>query len=191
MRHFAMRNDRSLARNYICQCSRGVSSSRCRVRRLCAPGFPGPAQTESAADFKLDIATTTLELSSRTSIRTSTYNGIAPAPLLRFKEGQPVTVEVTNRTDPEVVHWHGLYLPTAVDGAIEEGLAGHPAGCHGPLHVDAITERLSLVLHAHDGHGRPHSWSVHRVARSAAPPSWFLWVLPTVGGVCFANNRLR
>jgi FtsP/CotA-like multicopper oxidase with cupredoxin domain len=33
-------------------------------------------------------------------------------PLLRLKENQPVTIEVTNHTDrPEVVHWHGLFTP--------------------------------------------------------------------------------
>jgi FtsP/CotA-like multicopper oxidase with cupredoxin domain len=39
-----------------------------------------------------------------------------------LKENQPVTIEVTNRTDrPEVVHWHGLFIPPNIDGATEEG----------------------------------------------------------------------
>jgi len=39
-----------------------------------------------------------------------------------MREGTEVTVEVHNRsTDPEVVHWHGLFLPSTVDGAMEEG----------------------------------------------------------------------
>jgi FtsP/CotA-like multicopper oxidase with cupredoxin domain len=45
-----------------------------------------------------------------------------PGPLLRFREGQPVTIDVTNDTDIEdIVHWHGLYLPSLFDGAMEEG----------------------------------------------------------------------
>jgi FtsP/CotA-like multicopper oxidase with cupredoxin domain len=49
--------------------------------------------------------------------------------LLRFKEGQPVTIEVTNHSDrPEVVHWHGLFLPTDVDGALQEGTPPIVAG---------------------------------------------------------------
>ena len=39
-----------------------------------------------------------------------------------MKQGRPVTVEVRNRTaDPEIVHWHGLFLPPDTDGAMEEG----------------------------------------------------------------------
>ena len=39
-----------------------------------------------------------------------------------MREGQRTTVEIRNLTsDPEVVHWHGLYLPSDIDGAMEEG----------------------------------------------------------------------
>ena len=42
--------------------------------------------------------------------------------MLRFKEGKAVTVDVHNDTDtPELVHWHGLMIPSEVDGAAEEG----------------------------------------------------------------------
>ena len=87
---------------------------------VCALSGTAPGQT--SPDYRLEIASTTLELSPRERIRTTAYNGQSPGPLLRFKEGQAVTIEVTNRTNrPEVVHWHGLFLPPSVDGAIEEG----------------------------------------------------------------------
>ena len=39
-----------------------------------------------------------------------------------MREGTPVTVDVINDTDmPEFVHWHGLLIPSDVDGAEEEG----------------------------------------------------------------------
>ena len=39
-----------------------------------------------------------------------------------MREGVPVTVDVVNDTDvPEQVHWHGLLVPSEVDGADEEG----------------------------------------------------------------------
>jgi FtsP/CotA-like multicopper oxidase with cupredoxin domain len=45
------------------------------------------------------------------------------------KEGQQVTVDVHNDSDvPELVHWHGLYLPSEVDGAMEEGTPMVPPG---------------------------------------------------------------
>jgi FtsP/CotA-like multicopper oxidase with cupredoxin domain len=49
--------------------------------------------------------------------------------LLRIKEGQQVTVDVQNDSDvPELVHWHGLFVPSEVDGAMEEGTPMVPAG---------------------------------------------------------------
>jgi FtsP/CotA-like multicopper oxidase with cupredoxin domain len=90
-----------------------------------------PAFSENllAPDYTLDIAAVNLELSPRHKLRTVAYNGQVPGPLLRFKEGQQVSVEVANHTDhPEVVHWHGLFLPPAVDGAMEEGTPAIPPG---------------------------------------------------------------
>jgi FtsP/CotA-like multicopper oxidase with cupredoxin domain len=76
------------------------------------------------ADYRIEIAPVTLDLSPHHRVKTTAYNGQAPGPLLRVKENQPVTIEVTNRTDrPEVVHWHGLFTPPSVDGAMEEGTA--------------------------------------------------------------------
>jgi FtsP/CotA-like multicopper oxidase with cupredoxin domain len=84
--------------------------------------LPSLSQALVAPDYKLDIAQMVLELSPRHRLTTVAYNGQVPGPLIRLKEGQPVTVEVTNRTDrPEVVHWHGLFLPPTIDGAMEEG----------------------------------------------------------------------
>jgi FtsP/CotA-like multicopper oxidase with cupredoxin domain len=80
------------------------------------------AQDLSAPDFRLEIAPATLEPAPGRILRTLAYNGQIPGPLLRMKEGRSVTVEVTNRSDrPEVVHWHGQFLPPATDGASEEG----------------------------------------------------------------------
>ena len=79
-------------------------------------------QEASEPDYRIEIAATTLDLAPRQTVKTIAYNGQAPGPLLRFKEGRPVTIDVNNRTDrPEVVHWHGLFIPPAVDGAMEEG----------------------------------------------------------------------
>jgi FtsP/CotA-like multicopper oxidase with cupredoxin domain len=77
---------------------------------------------ETAADYTLEIAPYSLEVSPRRELKTTAYNSQVPGPLLRFQEGRPVTIDITNRTGiPEVVHWHGLFLPSSVDGAFEEG----------------------------------------------------------------------
>ena len=81
-----------------------------------------PAQDEAKADITLQIGPVTVELAPDRVISTVGYNGTSPGPVLRMREGVPVTVEVVNDTDvPEQVHWHGLLIPDAVDGADEEG----------------------------------------------------------------------
>lgn len=84
-----------------------------------------PRSTEPVvgkADYTLRIAPVTVELDPSRILSTIGYNGTAPGPLLRMKEGRPVTVEVINDTDTsELVHWHGMLIPPEVDGTEEEG----------------------------------------------------------------------
>jgi FtsP/CotA-like multicopper oxidase with cupredoxin domain len=77
---------------------------------------------EMPADYTIRVQPVTLEVVRGKPFKTIGYNGSSPGPLLRMKEGQPVTVEVFNETSaPEIVHWHGLRILSGVDGAIEEG----------------------------------------------------------------------
>ncbi len=47
------------------------------------------------------------------------YNGQIPGPLLRVKQGSTFTVNVANNIDlPTSIHWHGLRLDNANDGAV-------------------------------------------------------------------------
>jgi CopA family copper-resistance protein len=44
-------------------------------------------------------------------------NGTVPGPVLRFKEGEDLTLKVTNNLDEDTsIHWHGLILPFTQDG---------------------------------------------------------------------------
>jgi CopA family copper-resistance protein len=44
-------------------------------------------------------------------------NGLLPSPLLRFKEGKEVVINVINEMEEETsIHWHGLYVPNSMDG---------------------------------------------------------------------------
>jgi FtsP/CotA-like multicopper oxidase with cupredoxin domain len=97
-----------------------------------APFARGLAQTtaprETKADFALRIAAGLVELSPEHIVSTTLYNGQFPGPLLRFKEGERVIVDIHNDTDtPELVHWHGQTVPSEVDGASEEGTPFVPA----------------------------------------------------------------
>src|SRR6202158_907252 len=80
-----------------------------------------PASDATKPDFTLRIAPVLVELTPTRTVSTIGYNGTSPGPLLRMREGKPVTVEVINDTDvPELVHWHGLFIPPEVDGVEEE-----------------------------------------------------------------------
>jgi FtsP/CotA-like multicopper oxidase with cupredoxin domain len=80
------------------------------------------------SDYTVRIGTGLVELSPEHIVSTTLYGGQFPGPLLRFKEGQRVIVDIHNDTDtPELVHWHGQMIPSDVDGAAEEGTPFVPA----------------------------------------------------------------
>jgi FtsP/CotA-like multicopper oxidase with cupredoxin domain len=106
-----------------------------------------------AADYTLHIAASPIEIASNRIISTTTYNGQFPGPLLRLKEGRPVTVDIFNDTStPEQLHWHGQMVPTDVDGASEEGTPFVPA--HGMRRI-VFTPRPSgfRFYHTHNRAG--------------------------------------
>ncbi len=89
---------------------------------------PTPSVQTGPANVTLRIATGLIELAPDHIVSTTLYNGQFPGPLLRFKEGEPVTVDIFNDTDtPELVHFHGQIIPSDVDGAAEEGTPYVPA----------------------------------------------------------------
>ncbi len=56
-------------------------------------------------------------------------NGTVPGPLVRLKEGQRVVLNVANRlAEDSSIHWHGLLLPTNMDGVPGLSFDGIPPG---------------------------------------------------------------
>jgi FtsP/CotA-like multicopper oxidase with cupredoxin domain len=85
-------------------------------------GAYGASSPSHDPDFTIAIAEIEWELSPKRKIRTAAYNGRIPGTLLRVHEGKPVTIELRNQLDrPEIVHWHGQWIPSNVDGSTEEG----------------------------------------------------------------------
>jgi FtsP/CotA-like multicopper oxidase with cupredoxin domain len=76
-----------------------------------------PAYRElSGREFDLDIAPGSVNFTGRPTIATI-VNGGLPGPTLRWREGDNVTIRVTNRLrETSSIHWHGLLLPYAMDG---------------------------------------------------------------------------
>lgn len=74
------------------------------------------------ADHTIRIAPVSHELASGRIVKTTAYNGSVPGPALRLREGRPVTIDVVNESGyPNLIHWHGLFVPAEQDGATEEG----------------------------------------------------------------------
>jgi len=88
-----------------------------------ARSFPtAPGAAPSKPDYTLKLEPVSLEIAPGVTIKTTAYNSQVPGPLLRLREGVPVTIDVTNATDhPDIVHWHGLAIDSLNDGAMEEG----------------------------------------------------------------------
>ncbi|MDR4493166.1 MAG: copper resistance system multicopper oxidase [Nitrospirales bacterium] len=54
-----------------------------------------------------------------------TINGTLPGPLIRLREGEHVTLNVSNRLEEDTsIHWHGLILPPGMDGVPGVSFAG-------------------------------------------------------------------
>jgi FtsP/CotA-like multicopper oxidase with cupredoxin domain len=93
------------------------------------------------ADYSLRIESCTVDIGPGVSIKTTAYNGQVPGPLLRLREGIPVSIDVTNATaNEDLVHWHGLAIDSLNDGAMEEGSSMIPAGA---THRYSFTPRPS------------------------------------------------
>ncbi|MGO9828718.1 MAG: multicopper oxidase family protein [Myxococcaceae bacterium] len=118
------------------------------------PSIARPVADQSRkADFTLHIGTGLIELSPEHIVSTTLYNGQFPGPLVRLKEGAAVVVDIYNDTDtPELVHWHGQWLPTDVDGAAEEGSPFIPA--HGMQQIAFVPRPAGFrFYHTHVGSG--------------------------------------
>ncbi|KGC12783.1 copper resistance protein A [Burkholderia gladioli] len=70
----------------------------------------------AGSEFDLAIARSSVEIGGR-SRRATTVNGTLPGPVLRWREGDTVTLRVANRMDQaSSIHWHGIVLPSNMDG---------------------------------------------------------------------------
>ncbi len=67
-------------------------------------------------EFALEIGEVPLTIEGRTAIATG-INGGVPGPTLVWREGDTLTLAVTNRlSEPSSIHWHGIVLPNPMDG---------------------------------------------------------------------------
>ncbi len=77
---------------------------------------PGQPAVLSGTEFALDLVESPVNFTGTPRMAT-TVNGQVPAPLLRWREGDRITLRVTNRMSVAgSIHWHGILLPSPMDG---------------------------------------------------------------------------
>ena len=83
------------------------------------------------------------------------FDGSSPGPVLRFQEGEDVTIHVKNNLDePTSIHWHGLILPYQQDGV--PGLTFEGIGV-GATHTYRfpMSQSGTYWYHSHSGFQEP------------------------------------
>jgi CopA family copper-resistance protein len=111
---------------------------------------PGQPNVLSGTDFELFIGETPVNISG--SPRTAmTINGSLPGPLLRWREGDTVTLRVRNRLSEDTsIHWHGIILPANMDGV--PGLSFHGIAPDGMYEYRfKVQQNGTYWYHSHSG----------------------------------------
>jgi FtsP/CotA-like multicopper oxidase with cupredoxin domain len=109
-----------------------------------------PVNELSGNEFELFIGETPVNFtgSARTAM---TINGSLPGPLLRWREGDTVTLRVRNRLAADTsIHWHGILLPANMDGV--PGLSFHgiePGGVY--VYQFKVRQHGTYWYHSHSG----------------------------------------
>jgi len=96
----------------------GAAASLGFLRGRAWANAPAPTNSEVlfGPEFDLRIGETQVNLTgaSRTAC---TINGSLPGPMLRWREGDTITLRVANTLDEDTsIHWHGILLPANMDG---------------------------------------------------------------------------
>jgi len=124
---------------------------------LCLP-LPGWAQSgrqgagpvSYPGQYDLTVEETSATIAGRQAPATG-VNGTMPGPLLRLKEGQPITLNVINTLQEDTsIHWHGLLLPYDMDGVPGISFAGIKPGETFRYRFDVV-QNGTYWYHSHSG----------------------------------------
>ena len=109
-------------------------------------------QTLSGTNFNLAYSPTLVNFTGKERYATA-INGSVPAPVLRWREGDRVTLNVTNNmADDTSIHWHGIILPSNMDGVpnISDGFNGIKPGETFTYSFD-VNQSGTYWYHSHSG----------------------------------------
>ena len=106
----------------------GASSLLWHTRSFAKAATPPAIPVLSGEVIDLVIEQRWLDLNGKPILATLA-NGNYPAPTLRLREGDTVTIRVHNKMPvPTAIHWHGLLVPYQMDGVPNISFAGIAAG---------------------------------------------------------------
>ena len=95
---------------------------------LAAVASPSAQPMLRGKHFKLAIGPQPVNFTGKNRIATA-VNGSVPGPILRWKEGDKITLDVTNNlAESSSIHWHGIILPTEMDGVPDISFNGIAPG---------------------------------------------------------------
>ncbi|MFD4837999.1 copper resistance system multicopper oxidase [Achromobacter sp. NPDC058515] len=119
-------------------------------RAALAQRHAAPAAELRGTEFHLEIGETPVNFTGAARIGT-TVNGQLPAPLLRWREGDTVTLHVANRLREQTsIHWHGILLPTEMDGVPGLSFPGIDPGQTFTYRFD-VRQSGTYWYHSHSG----------------------------------------
>lgn len=111
---------------------------------------PGEPNVLAGTEFDLFIGETPVNITGHPRAA-MTINGGIPGPLLRWREGDTVTLRVKNKLkDSTSIHWHGILLPANMDGV--PGLSFHgiePDGMY--VYQFKVRQNGTYWYHSHSG----------------------------------------
>ena len=106
--------------------------------------------TLTGTNFDLTVGHFPVRIAGRTGHAIG-VNGTLPAPLLRFREGEEITLNVTNNLDEDTsIHWHGLLVPFQMDGVPGVTFPGIKPG-ETFTYKFAVPQNGTYWYHSHSG----------------------------------------
>ncbi|HGY9624256.1 TPA: copper resistance system multicopper oxidase [Pseudomonas putida] len=125
----------------------GLGLWRSPVWALTSPGQP---TVLSGTEFDLFIGQTPVNITGA-PCTAMTINGTLPGPLLRWREGDTITLRVRNRLQEDTsIHWHGIILPANMDGV--PGLSFHGIAPDGMYEYRfQVRQSGTYWYHSHSG----------------------------------------
>ena len=132
-----------------------IGGAAASIGLLRQPAWAQPRQRQesgvlSGTEFALRIGETEVNLTGarRTAL---TINDSLPGPLLRWREGDSVTLDVANDLDEDTsIHWHGILLPANMDGVPGLSFSGiHPGQAY--RYQFTVKQSGTYWYHSHSG----------------------------------------